>query len=111
MGQLHSDKQFGCCNAEFIQLVYSEANTVSEGEKKSTINPEHIVCALESLGFTSLLDEVNAFLKQVKDTDQKRSEPSRPVPACSAAKLGAKRRVLRCCPCRSQTTRQQSSGA
>ncbi len=61
---------------------------MSEDEKKSTINPEHIVRALESLGFSSLLDEVNAFLKEVKDTDQKRSEPSSPIPACSAAKHG-----------------------
>lgn len=63
-------------HAEFIQLVYSEANTVSEEEKRSTINPEHVVRALDSLGFSSLLEDVNVFLKEVKDTDQKRSELS-----------------------------------
>ncbi|BDA42586.1 Protein Dr1 [Coccomyxa sp. Obi] len=66
------DMLLECCT-EFIQLVYTEANTMSEEEKKSTINPEHVVRALDSLGFSSLLDEVNAFLKEVKDTDQKRS--------------------------------------
>jgi hypothetical protein len=59
--------------AEFVQLVYSEANTVSEEEKKSTINPEHVVRALDSLGFSSLLEDVNAYLKEVKESDQKRS--------------------------------------
>ena len=63
---------------------------MSEEEKKSTINPEYIVSALESLGFSSLLDDVNAFLEEVKDTDQKRSEPCRPLPAYSAAKHGQK---------------------
>ncbi|KAK9909525.1 hypothetical protein WJX75_003668 [Coccomyxa subellipsoidea] len=61
-----------CCG-EFVQLVYSEANTVSEEEKKSTINPEHVVRALDSLGFSSLLEDVNAYLKEVKESDQKRS--------------------------------------
>lgn len=62
-----------CVLAEFIQLVYTEANSVSEEEKKSTINPEHVVRALKSLGFSSLLGEVNGFLKEVKETDHKRS--------------------------------------
>ncbi|EIE24721.1 DR1-like protein [Coccomyxa subellipsoidea C-169] len=66
------DLLLDCCG-EFIQLVYSEANTVSEEEKRSTINPEHVVRALDSLGFSSLLEDVNVFLKEVKDTDQKRS--------------------------------------
>ncbi len=49
---------------------------MSEEEKRSTINPEHVVRALDSLGFSSLLEDVNVFLKEVKDTDQKRSELS-----------------------------------
>ena len=46
---------------------------MSEEEKKSTINPEHVVRALDSLGFSSLLEDVNAYLKEVKESDQKRS--------------------------------------
>jgi hypothetical protein len=55
---------------EFIQLISSEANSLSEEEKKSTINPDHIVRALERLGFNSYLGDINAFWKEVKETDQ-----------------------------------------
>ena len=34
--------------AEFVQLLSSEANNLSEKEKKSTLNPEHILAALEA---------------------------------------------------------------
>ena len=40
------------CN-EFVQCVASEANEISTKENKSTILPEHVVKALESLDFAS----------------------------------------------------------
>jgi len=54
-----------CCN-EFVHLVSTQANEVSETEKRSTINPEHIVRALEQLGFTSYLGEVNGVWEEWK---------------------------------------------
>ena len=39
-----------CCN-QFVHLVSTQANVVSEREKRSTISPEHVVRALEELEF------------------------------------------------------------
>ncbi|CAF0820891.1 unnamed protein product [Didymodactylos carnosus] len=41
-----------CCN-EFIHLLSSEANSVCEKQTKKLIHPDHIVSALENLGFGS----------------------------------------------------------
>ncbi|GAB4820817.1 hypothetical protein N2152v2_007863 [Parachlorella kessleri] len=54
-----------CCN-EFVHLVSTQANEVSEHEKRSTINPEHIVRALEQLGFTSYLGDVSGVWEEWK---------------------------------------------
>jgi len=42
-----------CCT-EFIQLVSSEANEICEKERRKTIMPEHILAALQALGFQSM---------------------------------------------------------
>lgn len=39
-----------CCN-QFVHLVSTQANDISEREKRSTISPEHVVKALEELEF------------------------------------------------------------
>jgi Holliday junction resolvasome RuvABC DNA-binding subunit len=57
--------------AEFVQLIASEANTISEEEKRKTINPEHVVKALDRLGFSSFTKDVSQFLEEVKDNDKK----------------------------------------
>ena len=73
-GMLTASLLHACTPAEFVQLVASEANTVSEEEKKKTINPEHVVSALERLGLAPFLDDVNATWSEVKESEQSRSE-------------------------------------
>lgn len=52
------------CSLEFINLISSEANDIcSKGDKK-TIAPEHVIEALQSLGFSSYLSEVQAAYEQ-----------------------------------------------
>ena len=63
-----------CLPAEFVQLVASEANTVSEEDKKKTLNPEHVISALERLGLSPFLDGVKAMWAEVKDGETERSE-------------------------------------
>lgn len=52
----------------------SEANTISEEEKKKTLNPEHVVSALERLGLSVFLDDVKAMWSELKESEQSRSE-------------------------------------
>lgn len=54
-----------CCT-EFIQLVSSEANEVATKEQKHTIQPEHVVKALQELGFEEFVAEVSSTWEQFK---------------------------------------------
>ena len=58
-----------CC-VEFITLVSSEANEISEKEAKKTIACEHITKALETLGFgeyvADILDVANEHKEALK---------------------------------------------
>ncbi|PCH41390.1 histone-fold-containing protein [Wolfiporia cocos MD-104 SS10] len=66
-----------CC-VEFIHLISSEANEICEQESKKTIAPEHIIAALNHLGFQSFTAEVEDVLKdhkqQQKDREKKVSK-------------------------------------
>lgn len=54
-----------CC-VEFINLVSSESNDVCNREDKRTIAPEHVLKALEVLGFGEYIEEVYAAYEQHK---------------------------------------------
>ncbi|KAA1466165.1 histone-fold-containing protein [Dentipellis sp. KUC8613] len=66
-----------CC-VEFIHLISSEANEICEQESKKTIAPEHIIGALQRLGFETFTEEVEDVLKdhkqQQKDREKKVSK-------------------------------------
>jgi len=55
-----------CC-VEFIHLLSSEANEMCSKENKSTIGPQHIIKALESLGFESYIPEVSKVYEAVEN--------------------------------------------
>ena len=50
-----------CC-VEFIQLVSSEANDACEKDSKKTIAPDHVVKALNDLGFGKYTSDVQDVL-------------------------------------------------
>ncbi|XP_057514461.1 protein Dr1 homolog isoform X2 [Actinidia eriantha] len=54
-----------CC-VEFINLISSESNEVCNKEEKRTIAPEHVLKALEVLGFGEYSEEVYAAYEQHK---------------------------------------------
>ncbi|KAK4984813.1 negative cofactor 2 transcription regulator complex subunit ncb2 [Elasticomyces elasticus] len=54
-----------CC-VEFITMISSEANEISEKEAKKTIGCEHITKALEDLGFNEYVEEVMEAASQFK---------------------------------------------
>uniref|UniRef100_G3MR92 Protein Dr1 n=1 Tax=Amblyomma maculatum TaxID=34609 RepID=G3MR92_AMBMU len=54
-----------CC-VEFINLISSESNEVCSREDKRTIAPEHVLKALEVLGFGEYIEDVYAAYEQHK---------------------------------------------
>ena len=55
-----------CC-VEFITLISSEANEISEKESKKTIACEHITKALEQLGFGDYVADINEVANEHKE--------------------------------------------
>lgn len=66
-----------CC-VEFITLVSSEANEISEKEAKKTIACDHITKALEQLGFS---DYVPAVLEAASEHKEQQKVSSPPPPS------------------------------
>ncbi|XP_041032887.1 protein Dr1-like [Carcharodon carcharias] len=64
-----------CCT-EFIHLISSEANEICNKSDKKTISPEHIMQALESLGFGSYITEVKEVLRECKTVALERRKAS-----------------------------------
>lgn len=70
-------------HAEFVQLLSSEANEVSTREKKSTITPDHVMKALQELGFSEFLEEVTAAWEEHKEESKSESLWRSLEPPCS----------------------------
>ncbi|CAH1991954.1 unnamed protein product [Acanthoscelides obtectus] len=64
-----------CCT-EFIHLLSSEANEICNQLHKKTINAEHVVMALNRLGFVDYTAEAEAVLKDCKAVAAKRRRQS-----------------------------------
>ncbi|XP_058799587.1 protein Dr1 [Phymastichus coffea] len=64
-----------CCT-EFIHLVSSEANEICNQQQKKTINAEHVLQALEKLGFSDYSTEAEAVLQDCKAVAAKRRRQS-----------------------------------
>lgn len=54
-----------CCT-EFIHLVSTEANEICNKQFKKTISPEHVLAALDSLGFGAYKEDATVVLKEAK---------------------------------------------
>jgi len=54
-----------CC-MEFLQLVSSESNEVCRESNKKMISPEHVIAALQKLGFKDYIPEVKQVLEESK---------------------------------------------
>jgi len=62
-----------CC-VEFITLISSEANDISEKEAKKTIAVEHIEKALTELGFEAYVPDVISVADEFKDQQKTREK-------------------------------------
>lgn len=63
------DLMIDCCT-EFIQLVTSEANEICATDNKATMNPEHIIKALQQLEFSEFEPELLQLLEQFKQENK-----------------------------------------
>ncbi|XP_014283527.1 protein Dr1 [Halyomorpha halys] len=64
-----------CCT-EFIHLIASEANEICNLSRKKTINAEHVLKALDRLGFGDYRSEAEAVLQDCKEVAAKRRRQS-----------------------------------
>ena len=60
-----------CCT-EFIHLVSSEANDICNNQQKKTINAEHVLLALEKLGYGDFRKDAEDALAECKEVAAKR---------------------------------------
>lgn len=60
-----------CCT-EFIHLIASESNEICNKQTKKTISPDHVIAALDSLGFHDYVKDVEGVYKQFKTQTQTR---------------------------------------
>ncbi|XP_050428539.1 protein Dr1 [Adelges cooleyi] len=61
-----------CCT-EFIHLVSSEANQVCMAQQKKTINAEHLLTALDHLGFGDYRQQAEEVVKDCKSKRRRQS--------------------------------------
>lgn len=61
------------CN-EFIHLLASEANNVCEKQSKKLILPDHVLLALDNLGFGEYKEDCVEVMKQMQEETDKRKK-------------------------------------
>lgn len=64
-----------CCT-EFIHLVSTEANDICNKQLKKTISPEHVLAALDSLGFGAYKEDATEVMKEAKEVAAKKRKGS-----------------------------------
>lgn len=64
-----------CCT-EFIHLISSESNDVCNKRNKKTISADHVLEALDRLGFPDFKEEAEAVLNDCKEVAAKRRKQS-----------------------------------
>jgi len=64
-----------CCT-EFIRLIATEANEICERDLKKTISPEHVLSAMDKVGFADYRQEAVAVYRDCKEVAAKRRRGS-----------------------------------
>ncbi|KAK9465606.1 histone-fold-containing protein [Lipomyces arxii] len=65
------DALIECC-VEFIGLISTQANEIAEGESKKTIASDHVIKALQSLGFSDYIEPIKGVIVEHKETQKGR---------------------------------------
>lgn len=62
-----------CC-IEFIMMLSTESNEIAEKESKKTIAPEHVIKALQELGFIDYIDPIKDLIVEHKEALKSREK-------------------------------------
>lgn len=65
------DALIECC-VEFIMILSTSSNEEAEKENKKTIAPEHVINALETLGFSSYIEPIKQVVLEHKESQKVR---------------------------------------
>jgi down-regulator of transcription 1 len=60
------------CSLEFLRMLSSESNEISERENKKTISVEHVEAALTDLGFANYIDGCRGVVGEWQEVQKKR---------------------------------------
>jgi len=60
------------CSLEFLRMLSSESNDISERESKKTISVEHVEQALTDLGFGGYIEECRGVVGEWQEVQKKR---------------------------------------
>lgn len=60
------------CSMEFLRMLSSESNEISEKESKKTIAVEHVEQALRDLGFADYIEGIRGVVGEWKEVQTKR---------------------------------------
>ncbi len=60
------------CSLEFLRMLSSESNEISERESKKTISVEHVEQALTDLGFGSYIEGCRGVVGEWQEVQKKR---------------------------------------
>ncbi|KPI43915.1 Negative cofactor 2 complex subunit beta [Cyphellophora attinorum] len=83
------------CALEFLRMLSSEANEISEQESKKTISMEHIEKALTELGFNEYIPGCREVVEEWKETQKKRVDRGEKMKAFGGAKDLGEEELLR----------------
>lgn len=67
------DALIECC-VEFIMILSTESNDIAEKESKKTIASEHVIQALETLGFHEYIEPVQEVILEHKESQKVREK-------------------------------------
>lgn len=65
------DALIECC-IEFIMILSTESNDIAEKDSKKTIASEHVLEALETLGFYDYIEPIKKVIQEHKETQRVR---------------------------------------
>lgn len=78
----------GQCCLEFVEMLFSSANSISNDEKKTTITPEHVLAAIEQLELPGLKAPLTEYLQELQEVATKDKQQSKAKKKTRAEEAG-----------------------